>query len=204
MALDWLNRTARKIAGSDPHWRFLEKTATFSTVASQMSYDLPSDIDLSGNKIISLKQNESPTKLIYIDQRSFDSLEPDPTTSSGYPYWYTTYGKYLRLYPVPDSAITIYMRYIKTIDNFADNSTEHADLPDKWQDVVLDGMKIHAFRYEPEWGNADNQMVVFEAGLKKMRDDNKITIDDDQVSWSHPFAPRQMQEAYHIDRTSVG
>ena len=45
--LKCLNLTLKDISARqvDWHWKFLEKTVTTSTVADQMDYDLPTDID---------------------------------------------------------------------------------------------------------------------------------------------------------------
>ena len=183
LALAWLNRTLSDIQSRQPHWRFLETSATFPTVASQMSYDLPTDID--GYKIFDLRQKDSDVKLTYIDQRRFDELEPDPTTSTGNPYVYTIFADSLRLWSVPSSIITMYIRYMKNIDKLTDSGASDTDIPERFEQVVLDGAKIHAYRYEEGWGDVNSQVALYEAGIQKMITDNSHTNDDDGVSERH-------------------
>ena len=48
IALNWLNRIVEDISSRQRHWKWLEKTSTFDTVADQLSYDLPADIQICG------------------------------------------------------------------------------------------------------------------------------------------------------------
>lgn len=202
MALDWLNRILRDIAGRHSDWNWLQKSATFNTVADQMSYDLPTDLLDGGFKIYDMRQKESPSPIVYIDQRRFDELEPDPTDSSGNPFYYTLYADTLRLWPVPDDVYAIYMRYVKNITTMTDGATT-CETPVQYDDVVVDGMKVHAFRYEPEWGDTTKQKIIYESGIQRMIRDNDLTLDDDGVTERHGYGTGA-NEAYSFDSTSVG
>lgn len=184
IATNWFNQVIRDISSREKRWKWLEKTSTFPTVESQLSYDLPSDID--GYNIFSLKQTETPITLKYIDQRRFDQLEPDPTETEADPEFYTVYASSLRLFPTPSQEITMTLRYLKTATALADDD-ETLDIPEKWDSVLLDGAKVHAFNYEPEWGSPKTQIQLYEAGIARMLQDNSNIQDDDGVSETHPF-----------------
>jgi hypothetical protein len=196
LALDWLNRVIRYISGRSEHWTWLEKSATFSTVANQMTYDYPSDIDLSGRKVFTIRQKDSPAKLIFINQRYLDELVPEPDTVTGNPLYYTMFASGIRLYPIPDAVYTMYIRYIKLITAFSDSAASTSDIPAKWDDVVLDGMKMHGFRVFPEWGDANSQKNIFEAGIQTMIRDNDIELDNDYQSDSHSIPSPRLTEMY--------
>ena len=203
MVLDWLNDVKDDISSRHPHWNWLEKTATFYTVADQMSYDRPGDMDLSGIKIVSLKQTESPTKLFYVNQGRFDELQPKPTDSSGNPYLYTVYSDAIRLWPVPNDAIQMTLRYMKiNADDFTDG-TDTSDIPEQYKKVILDGVLIDAFNYEPQWGNSDKARMAYEDGILRMMRDNDTALDDSSVSERHPSEPDYLATP-HFDRTDVG
>jgi hypothetical protein len=204
IALEWLNTGVRDISGRHEHWTWLEKTASFPTVADQLSYDLPADIDLSGRKVFSVKQEDSPAKLVYIDQNTFDALEPEPTSSSGYPYYYTLWSKAIRLYPMPSSVITMYMRYIKTVTSLTDSATSETDIPSKHDNVVIDGALVYAFMLFPSFGNSQQQRAVYELGIKRMIQDNNIVIGDDGISFSHSIGSQRMKDPYSFDKLNVG
>jgi len=201
VALDWLNRVVRDLAGRNPHWFWLEKTSTFDTVADQMSYDVPSDLE--GQNIYNLKQTTSPTSLTYIDQRRLDELEPDPTDASGNPFYYTLFATAVRLWPVPSDAIEMTIRYLKTPTAFTDGAGSTSDIPARYDQIVNDGMKVHAFNYEPQWGNSKVAQVSYEAGIVRMQRDNNVVLNDDGVTERHPFGGRILKEPFSFDKTDV-
>lgn len=211
MALRWANRVKNYIGSRHPKWTWLEVNGNFDTVDNRMSYDIPSGVgtapamNKSGHKVISLRQKDSPAKLTYIHQSIFDALEPDPTQTTGNPTIYTFNANSLRLWPVPDAVYTMYLRYAKYMpDDFADNGTEHADLPKQWEWVVLAGMRELAFRYEPEWGDYKAEHIIFEDGVSKMIDDNNLTLDSDDVSKGHGENDTELIEPYRINLVDLG
>lgn len=201
IALDWLNLILKDVNSRQPHWKWLEKTSTFDTVATQMSYDLPTDID--EYNIYDMRQTESPAKLIYIPQRRLDSLDPDPTTNTGDPTHWTVFADSLRLYPVPSQAITITMRHLRLITAATDAATA-LDIPDKYSETILNGLKIHGYNYEPEWGSSADSRIVYELGIDRMIKDNSTIIDDDGISESHAFIGKSIVEPYPINVNTIG
>ena len=147
MALNWLNLAIKDLANEQVgyHWRDLEKTVEFPTVADQMSYDLPADIDT--NKIYTVREKENDYKLNYIPQNDFDEAVPDSSVSSGIPRDYIVYAGVIRLYPVPDDAYTIYMRYIKIPTELADDDNS-TDFSSKYDNVILNNALVRAFRFD--------------------------------------------------------
>ncbi len=189
--LTWANRILLDISTRHNHWTWLEVGATFPTVAGQMPYSLPSAIDLTGKKMFTIRDAVSGNKLIYYDQRRFDEIEPNPT-ASGNPLYYTYWATGLKLYPIPSGILTMSVRYIKKITAVLDDTTTTTELPDKWQDVVIDGIKKYAYRMFPEWGDGNVAMAQYEAGIRRMWDENNIGLDDDQVTERHIVGTRQL------------
>lgn len=206
MVTEWANESLQDIwigrgLEFSPKWWFLEKTATFPTVADQMTYDLPSDID--GLKVISVRQKEDDVKLTYIDQREFDRVFPDPDDMSGggNPLWYIIYGRdstskkgYIRLFPIPASVITMHIRYITVMDAYDnDDSSSTVVLPGKMESVLMDGIIAKWYEHDPERGNASTKRSEFWEGIKKADQENKTT-DHDMVANSH----------LHLGRRTLG
>ena len=200
LVTEWANEALHEIwtgkgMEKTPKWWFLQVTATFNTVASQMTYDLPSTID--GLKVYSLRQKTDDVKLTYLDQRDFDQRFPDPDDQSGggNPLWYTIYGRdsttkkpYLRLFPIPASEITMYLRYMTVMDTYDnDTSTDTVILPDKYDSVLLDGILYKWYEFDPERGDSNAKVASFMEGIKKADQDNK-TIDDNMIANSHSFS----------------
>lgn len=205
IVLSWANRVIKDVCSRHPHWVWLENTSTFNTVIDQLTYDLPSDIDLSGRKVFTVRQKTSPVKLVYVNQRRFDELESDPTISTGNPYIYTLWANQIRLWPVPSSVMTMYMRYMKRAATaLTDSASSTTDIPEKFDEVILAGMRKFAFRLFPNWGNPDTQEVLYEKGITQMTEDNGIALDSDNISERHSIDLPSGLAPFHYDNTSIG
>ena len=171
-ALKWANLVVDDIENRQQnfHWKFLEKTGTASTVASQHSYDLPADI--SGVKVLSVYERTNDVTYQYMDYSQFVKRVANPADNISTPsrLW-TLYANTLRLYPVPAGVITIYMDYVKKATKFADNDTA-IDIPDKYTKVVIDGILALAYKLDRQLGDEALQVQIYEGGMQKMVQDN--------------------------------
>ena len=149
----------------------------------QMTYDLPTDID--GHKVFSLKRKDGDRKLDFIPQDQLDESVPDPSVSSGRPIVYTLWYTYVRLWPIPDSAITMYLRYVKKITEVADDTTTLTEIPDRWENVVLDGVKVRAFSFDRRPNEAAIAKADYDVGIERMQNDNEMIIDYKAVVGEH-------------------
>ena len=185
MVLGWLNLVLKDIASRQDsfHWRFLEATSFFDTVASQMTYDLPTDID--GNKIFSVRRTDGDIRINYVDQHIFDKYVADPTTASGNPDWYSLWANQMKLWPIPGSAISIYVRYIKQVPSVTDSTAVSTDLANlvKWDDVILSGVLVKARRFDSK--DYSIEKADYENGITRMKSDNSQIIDYNNVTESH-------------------
>ena len=182
--LGWLNLVLKDISNRQTswHWKFLEKTATFPTVANQHTYDLPTDID--DQKMIAIYDRTNDTTYDYVPYDKFVSNVPDPSNQTGQVRWWTVYAKTIRLYPVPSAVVTTYGDYVKVMTYLADDSNT-CDIPEKYEPVIIDGALIYAYRFEPKMGNWGEQHQAFEAGMQRMINENRTTIAEKSVSGSH-------------------
>lgn len=203
MVTEWANEALFDIWNGEglefnPSWWFLQVSFTFPTVADQMTYDLPSDID--GRKVFSLRQKVDDVKLQFVDQRVLDEFAPDPDDQSGggNPFQYTIYGRdgttknpYIRLFPIPSSVITMFLRYLRTMDTYdnADGSST-VILPSKYDSTLIKGILSKWYEFDPERGSAQSKLAEFIEGIKKADQDNKV-IDEDLVAQSHGFGGRR-------------
>lgn len=164
------------------HWRWLEKTATAPTVASQHTYDVPSDLDT--NKILAVYERTNDITMKFMPYDKFVRLVADPSADSGNAVIWTFYANTLRLYPVPSAVLTMYMDYIKTITALAD-SAGTTDVPAKYDTVIIDGALVYAYKFDKNMGDWAKQQVVFEAGVTRMIQDNNMSIGELAISESH-------------------
>ena len=148
-----------------------------------MSYDLPTDLDTK--KIFDVRRYESDCKLTYVPQNKLDEWAPDPSVSSGLPYYYTLWADAIKLWPVPDSGISIYVRYIKNITALADNTTTTVDIPAKYDDVVINGALTKAYLFDNRPNDALVAQGLYNEGLGRMILDNKQIVDYNEVADTH-------------------
>ena len=81
---NYINITLSEIWNAYP-WTFKRRKTTFATVASQEDYNLDEEID----QIVVIRQRTTPLKLLYVPDRLFYQLEPDPEgQSTGIPRYY--------------------------------------------------------------------------------------------------------------------
>lgn len=170
-ALGWLNLIIKDIAKRQKnwHWRFLEKTATASTVANQMDYDLPTDIDT--NKIFAISDRTQDRTYIYVPYEKFIRRVADPSNNSGNPIWWTFWANVIKLYPVPSSVWTFYLNYIKVMASATDSSTT-LDIPDKYEPVVINGLLMYGYKFDPDMGDFGTQKAVYDADADDMVSEN--------------------------------
>jgi len=209
LVLQWLNLVIKDIAGrqQDWHYRFLEKTVTASTVADQLDYDLPTDID--GYKVFSVLDRTHNHTYRFCPHDKFLRFVPNPSLSTGAPYLYTVWAGNLKLWPVPSSVFTIYLKYVKTLTALADDSNS-TEIPAKYDSVVIDGVLVWAYKFDPQLGNADNQARIYEwgaggapgmptGGVQGLVLDNRININELGSSQSHRSRRREFQTPYPIE-----
>jgi len=80
---DVLNEKAQELL-QDSFWRFALRDTTITTVASTTDYYLPSDLD----KILDIRQQDSPMQLKRVFIADFNRLIPEPT-ETGVPKYYS-------------------------------------------------------------------------------------------------------------------
>ena len=93
-------------------------TAAIDTVADQLEYDLAAlltaNAALAFKSIIDLRYIDGgrSRKLTFIQPQRFDLLVPSPAdASTAPPVWYTLVGATASLYPIPDEANDVTIRY---------------------------------------------------------------------------------------------
>jgi hypothetical protein len=185
-----LNLVAKDLQNSQLqwHWRFLEKTATASTVASQMDYDLPTDIDTT--KIFGVSERTNDITFKYIPYDRFLRLVADPSANVGQSVWWTFWANVLKLYPVPSAVLTMYLNYVSLITAWTDAATSN-EVPAKYDLVVIDGAMMFAYKFDPELGDWRTQQAAYEAGKARMIADNNMMIGEIAETESHRNKVRQ-------------
>ena len=182
--LDCLNLVLKDIQNRQInwHWRFLEKTATAPTVASQIDYDLPTDIDT--NKLFALYDRTNDRTYKYIPYEKFVKFVADPSNSTGQAIWWTLWASMIKLWPIPSSVITFYLDYVALATAWTDAATSN-EVPAKYDNVIIDGALVYAYMFDPELGDKASKTNDYERGVQKMIQDNNLMINDGGETESH-------------------
>lgn len=163
-------------------------------------YNLPADC----HKVFDIRQARTPTKLVAIDPRNFDTIRPRQTTTglprAYYMYPYNnptsatgqTYA--LTFEPIPDAAMIFDVRYQKRPPAMS-VGTDICIIPQNHIQVVVDGTLVKAYQYQnnPSTGG---QKALYEDGIAQMKKDMPPTLDilnviqpiDQQYSPVYPVA----------------
>jgi hypothetical protein len=208
LVLQWANLVLQDIANrqTDWHYDFLEVTATAPSVSGQLDYDLPADID--GYKIFSVLDRTHNNTYRFCPHDKFLRFVPNPSLSEGSPYWYTVWADSLKLWPVPNSVFTIYLKYIKTMTELGDNTTACV-VPDKYKTVIIDGILMWAYKFDPKMGSSSEQARIYEygaggntgnikGGVQQMLLDQKTNINELGQTESHRTNRRRMLSPYRV------
>lgn len=137
---------------------FMQSSTTFNTVASTASYALSTiaaDLQqLTSLRITSPDNNER--WLQPMTAEDFDRFIADPTSESeGAPEKYYLWDNTVYLYPIPDDAYTIAVRYIKTPTTVA--SDDQPDIPEEYQEILTLGTLYRAMQIND---NFDQALVI--------------------------------------------
>lgn len=97
-----LNEMRRQILSSR-RWKFLEKTKTLSTVASQQAYDLPADLNwLSGLTVTISSTKHRPTEVH--SRLEWDLINQSTSVTSDIPEYFFLTNSTVEFYPTPSSS----------------------------------------------------------------------------------------------------
>lgn len=154
--LQFINDTNREVCNRY-EWDFMQTTDSFITSASNGAYPLASiasDIQKLVNLRITTDSFENWLQPINAEQ--FDRQIADPTSSvEGVPSKYYMWDDVIYLYPIPNDAYTIEVRYIKTPTVLESN--DQPDIPEAYQEIVMLGTLYRAMQTND---NFDQALVI--------------------------------------------
>jgi hypothetical protein len=115
-------------------------TTTADTVDGQKAYHLTTHLLLTRPKdiySIRLEDTSNSRKLIYVPHNEVDTTIPYPEQNSeGVPKWYTEFGDYIELIPIPDAAYDLYIRYSQWPDVLSAD-TDESPYGTSWDHVIV-------------------------------------------------------------------
>lgn len=157
----WINQALHRIARR-MKMRDLEAAQSIATVAGTSFYALNSD----AVRVRSLHFVGDPESLTQVDLRDVD----DSPAATGRPTDYAFNGSGITLYPSPDGAYTLELRYWRNALSLS-NDGDVVDIPADYEDLLVTFARAKLFRAEDDGDMYAFYMSQFESELQQMRAD---------------------------------
>ena len=164
MALGYINERVNAVCDYD-NYSFMELTATAPTVAGQQTYDIPSTYkDQLQMLIIDGVQKTPLIKWVGTEaELSFSN-----TTTSTKPYAYWVWQNAYNVYPIPDKAYTLFLKYYGYLGDMTDVAIEENELGQYWYKLLENGATAEAFHFFQQADKTTEWEAKYQSEFKKM------------------------------------
>ena len=132
-----LNRAYWELLDKFP-FREKEVSATFDTVAGTLLYGVPSPFESLRQLSIENPDTNEHTYLRKWDIREYEENFVDTVDARGFPTNYVREGCNVKLFPTPDAAYKIIIKYNTVLDDLSDDNAS-SGLPHQWDEIILYG-----------------------------------------------------------------
>lgn len=155
----WLNTAQRKVV-QQSEFRTQEEAKAFTTTASDGTLELPADFC----RWIDFYDTGLNWPLTPLEKAEYDALE----ASRGRPSAYTVVGDQITLWPTPDAAYPLSLRYWRLPQDMVADGDE-PEIPAQYHEVLVDYALMKCYRRENDRVEATFCKGEWEAGVAKMR-----------------------------------
>jgi hypothetical protein len=142
-----------------------ETTQTITTVAGTNSYSLP-----TGNvRVLSLVDPQTADPLTDVE---VSALDDTPSTGRGRPTSFALYGSSLTLYPTPDQAYSLTLRYLRqgaTPSSDSDVVATTTGIPEDYLHALVAYARYRLFRKEDDWEAANYWEGQYRQTLQRLK-----------------------------------
>lgn len=158
--------------------RFAERDAvdTFTTVAGTESYALPTDSEAIQRVTIQHIDSTDWDALIKVDDWNMFAKKEDE--EEAYPTHYSRRGAEFILWPNPDNAYDVRVKYLRTL---ADIQASGPEAPQEWHEVILWGAIARGFFALGDWdrgskAQAQQALYITSLDTEEIRDTEDRTF----------------------------
>jgi hypothetical protein len=163
---EWINEAVHRVARR-AKLRTTRKTFSPTLVAGTGAYSLPSDFV----RLLSLRNTTDAADLQEVDVDDIDNM---PAGSSK-PSIFAQDGQQLVLYPTPDRAYALTLRYEGNLSFVNDtDTTDTVGFPDDYADLLVTYARSRLFRAEDDFEAAGQYMGEFNAGVAELKGDLQL------------------------------
>jgi hypothetical protein len=147
-------------------------TEPIAVVPGTSTYTLPSDFQ----RLYDLISVNGSGQVFKLYQEPLVELETRPI-ASGEPTHYTVKGNTLKLWPTPENANTISLRYYREPDTISSNS-DVPEVPTQYHRLLVSYCLWHCFERENDFNAAQYHKARFDEDLLKARGEAQYDTDD--------------------------
>ena len=176
---DYVNRAIDDIINADTEWPFTVVNKSFTTTAgtrlytrSALSTTNTKTVDFDSFTFLEAADKKEITLEFITYSEYLDNYhERDPTGNSrDIPvYVYEDPQNNIGLSPVPDKSTYTVKYYYYATHTALSASTDTSDIPDRFENVIIERAKYYAFTLRGEVQNAQLAQLQFEKSIKRMR-----------------------------------
>jgi len=179
-ALDLLLNRAYWALLDSIEFREKEVTGTFSTVASERFYDLPTSFDYLRHLSVTDPNSNGHIQLEQMTPAEYENNYNEDSSYEGIPTNYIREGCGIRLYPTPDQVYTVTIKYAITLADLSTSNT-NPGIPQVWHEIILYGAAWRGFlelgdipRYQQYFGLCEAMMIKVKPTKHKEEEDNRF------------------------------
>jgi hypothetical protein len=160
---------------------FVDTTGTYSYIVRKFFYSLSSSVD----RILDIRNWDTPVKLIQMDYGTLDYMRPNPQATNSV-VAYITYGvdssgnTRIIPYGFPNDLRLLDVKYIKRLSDLS-SGADISGIPVKWHHVIIFGACAIAFMYLRKTDFADRWANLYEKKIDDMKKENHLSLDDTDV-----------------------
>lgn len=162
---EFINDTQRYIVNKH-YFKFMEGTYSSTLTIDSHSYDLPEAIGtVEGFRITNPDGDETDLTGNFMTFQEFDHRYPDPAREdNGKPWRWTIREDNFLVFPKPDKAYTLDIRYIKDPTTLSDDS-DVPDIPERFKELLVLGALSRAHKFNDNYDLAQVEQAALDEQL---------------------------------------
>lgn len=153
-------------------FRVLMQKYSVPVAVGTTSYALPADFQ----RLYNVTLTDGQGQVLPLGAEPLNEFETQPP-SSGQPVRYCIEGNNLLIYPAPDSAYTITLRYFR-LPTALVNANDEPETPPEYWDLLVSFALWHCFERENDYQAAQYHKARFDEDLAKARGELQYDTDD--------------------------
>jgi hypothetical protein len=153
-------------------FRELFSSDTISATSGDAEYNLPADF-MRVYSLLYVPTSGKPVSLTEVSQGDLDLNAP----SSGVPTHYTVQNGEVRLWPTPDTAYTLRLRYYATPTTLTAND-DVPEIPGNYHHLLVTYALWHCYERENDYNSAQYHKGRFDEDIMKCRGEVQYDSDD--------------------------